>query len=263
MAGALPRRGRLGRIGAITTIELPMAFIEAAAWQGPREGYAFKSGDLGLGYYAQQGDREYTFEAGTVTFTIETPCAQIYARTWPAGRLLARALCEGFPILPDVCKKRACEVGTGTGLVSIAALHCGAASVLATDLPEAMRLVQRNLNRVSSSTTGKIAAQPLIWGHPIAEMGPFDVLLLADCTYDRPLLEPLCTSLSSLAGAEGCTLILAHSCVHSVSPSEVFDMLAGIGCRLQRSEQFQQEGVDVLVAIFKIPPRRDTRGVHS
>ena len=154
--------------------------------------------------------------------------------------------------MPNICGKRVCEVGTGTGLVSIAASRCGAASVLATDLPEAMELVQRNLKRTWSSTAGKIAARPLVWGQPVTEVGPCDVILLADCTYQSELLEPLCMCLTSLAGAEGCTLILAHSCVHSVSPSELLETLAGKGYGLQRSEQLQHEGVDILVAIFWI-----------
>ena len=69
------------------------------------------------------------------------------------------------------------ELGAGTGLTSSVAAQLGA-SVVATELPEGIELLRRNLE---ANASGRAAARSLTWGTriPDADLHSYDVTVLA------------------------------------------------------------------------------------
>jgi len=104
-----------------------------------------------------------------------------WAFAWAGGQALARyvldnrALADGLNVL---------DLGAGSGLAGIAALKAGAARVLAADTdPFAVAAIGLNaaVNRVAMEATDRdlLAAPP----------APYDLLLVGDLFYERPLAE--------------------------------------------------------------------------
>jgi predicted nicotinamide N-methyase len=104
-----------------------------------------------------------------------------WAFAWAGGQALARHLLDS-PALVAGCS--VLDLGAGSGLAGIAALRAGAARVLAADTdPFALAAIALNAraNAVALETTDRdlLAAPP----------GPFDIVLVGDLFYERPLAE--------------------------------------------------------------------------
>ena len=65
-------------------------------------------------------------------------------RLWPTSLALSKYLCD-HPSL--VAGKRVVELGSGTGAVGIICAALGAASVTLTDMPDALDLIQQNVQQ--------------------------------------------------------------------------------------------------------------------
>lgn len=110
-----------------------------------------------------------------------TVAAPFWASAWIGGQALARF------ILDDpwtVRGRRVLDLGSGSGLVGIAAAKAGAADVTANDIdPYAMTAIGMNarLNRVSITTDNR----NLLSG----DADGFDVVLAGDALYDGPLAD--------------------------------------------------------------------------
>jgi predicted nicotinamide N-methyase len=104
-----------------------------------------------------------------------------WAFAWAGGQALARYVLDN----PAVAAGRAVlDLGAGSGLGAIAAAKTGAASVLAADVdPFALAAIALNaeVNAVAFATTGA----DLLTAPP----GPFDLLIVGDLFYERPLSE--------------------------------------------------------------------------
>jgi predicted nicotinamide N-methyase len=132
---------------------------------------------------------------------------------WSCGARLARHLCEH----PELVAGRRCvELGSGIGLVGAAAAAVGAASVLLTDVAEAVPLLERNAARVNAGLAEpRLRAQDLLWGEDEAiaraGAGAFDVVLGADVLYfqDAADVSKLVRTLERLL-APGGTVVLAY-----------------------------------------------------
>ena len=112
-----------------------------------------------------------------------------WAFAWAGGQALARyvldhpALVAGKPVL---------DIGSGSGLVGLAAAKAGAAHVLAADIDAFARaaiVLNAAANDLILSTT-----QDDMIGQP----GKWDIVLVGDLFYERPLAEKLLAWLSSL-----------------------------------------------------------------
>jgi predicted nicotinamide N-methyase len=104
-----------------------------------------------------------------------------WAFAWAGGQALARHLLDS-PALVAGCS--VLDLGAGSGLAGIAAMRAGAARVLAADTdPFALAAIALNAraNAVALETTDRdlLAAPP----------GPFDIVLVGDLFYERPLAE--------------------------------------------------------------------------
>jgi predicted nicotinamide N-methyase len=104
-----------------------------------------------------------------------------WAFAWAGGQALARHLLD-CPAL--VAGRSVLDLGAGSGLAGIAAMKAGATRVLAADTdPFALAAIALNAraNAVALEATDRdlLAAEP----------GPFEVVLVGDLFYERPLAE--------------------------------------------------------------------------
>jgi predicted nicotinamide N-methyase len=112
-----------------------------------------------------------------------------WAFAWAGGQALARYVLDN-PMI--VAGKRVLDIGSGSGLVGLAAAKAGAASVLAADIDSfacaAIRLNARANGCVITATQDDLIGAPNAW----------DVILIGDLFYERPLAERLLAWLTPL-----------------------------------------------------------------
>ncbi len=86
--------------------------------------------------------------------------------------------------------KRVLELGSGTGLLGISCALSGASSVVVTDLPYVLPLIEKNVNSAVVQET--VAVFEWDWNNPRPVFDselPFDVIVAADVVYDPEKLE--------------------------------------------------------------------------
>jgi len=112
-----------------------------------------------------------------------------WAFAWAGGQALARYVLDNPAI---VAGKRVLDIGAGSGLVALAAARAGAASVLAADIDAfacaAVRLNASANNCAVTTTQDDLIGAPNAW----------DVILVGDLFYERPLAERLLAWLTPL-----------------------------------------------------------------
>eukprot|EP01060_Flectonema_neradi_P020789 TRINITY_DN2829_c0_g1_i1.p1 TRINITY_DN2829_c0_g1~~TRINITY_DN2829_c0_g1_i1.p1 ORF type:complete len:216 (+),score=27.72 TRINITY_DN2829_c0_g1_i1:51-698(+) len=99
---------------------------------------------------------------------------------WDAAVPFAEWLCDNKEIIQN---KRVIELGSGTGLVGLAAAKLGA-KVTLTDLPTELPLLQYNADQHKDIP---VNVCPCSWGNKehISKLGTFDIILVSDCLYGR------------------------------------------------------------------------------
>jgi len=112
-----------------------------------------------------------------------------WAFAWAGGQALARYILD-HP--QTVAGKRVLDIGSGSGLVAIAAAKAGAASVLAADI-DAFSTAAIGLNAAANGATVSVTQDDLI-----GVEGDWDVILVGDLFYERPLAERLLAWLRTL-----------------------------------------------------------------
>jgi predicted nicotinamide N-methyase len=112
-----------------------------------------------------------------------------WAFAWAGGQALARYLLDH----PEtVAGKRVLDIGAGSGLVAIAAGKAGAASVLAADI-DVFSCAAIKLNAAANNCAILVTQHDLI-----GSAGDWDVILVGDLFYERPLAEGLLAWLGKL-----------------------------------------------------------------
>jgi predicted nicotinamide N-methyase len=112
-----------------------------------------------------------------------------WAFAWAGGQALARYVLD-HPEM--VAGKRVLDIGAGSGLVGLAAARAGAASVLAADI-DAFACAAIRLNACANGRDIAVTQDDLI-GAALA----WDVILVGDLFYERPLAERLLAWLGPL-----------------------------------------------------------------
>jgi predicted nicotinamide N-methyase len=105
-----------------------------------------------------------------------------WAFAWPGGQALARYILDH----PDlVVGKRVLDFGAGSGLVALAAAMAGARHVIAADIdPFAVAAISRNAK--ANTLTVEVVDNDMIGSRE-----RFDLILIGDMCYERPLAERL------------------------------------------------------------------------
>jgi predicted nicotinamide N-methyase len=122
-----------------------------------------------------------------------------WAFAWAGGQALARHVLDN-PALVAGCS--VLDLGAGSGLAGIAAMKAGAATVLAADTdPFALAAIALNAeaNAVALGATGRDLLATRLAG--------FDLVLVGDLFYERPLAERVLAFLEA-ARAEGAAVLV-------------------------------------------------------
>jgi predicted nicotinamide N-methyase len=105
-----------------------------------------------------------------------------WAFAWAGGQALARYILDNKNV---VAGKSVLDFGSGSGLVGIAAVKAGARSVLSADIDK-YAVAAIALNAQANGVTITTTTDDLIGGD-----GDWDVILIGDMCYERPLAEKL------------------------------------------------------------------------
>lgn len=112
-----------------------------------------------------------------------------WAFAWAGGQALARYVLDH----PEIVRgKRVLDIGAGSGVVGLAAMKAGAASVLAADI-DAFACAAIRMNAQANTCTIAVTEED-----KIGTAGPWDVILVGDLFYERPLAERLLAWLTPL-----------------------------------------------------------------
>jgi predicted nicotinamide N-methyase len=139
-----------------------------------------------------------------------------WAFAWAGGQALARYLLDNPAIVAGRC---VLDLGSGSGLVAIGAAKAGAARVLAGDI-DAFAVTAIGLNCSANMVTVEVTGDDLLDASP----GEFDVVLIGDLFYERPLAERV-LAFAEAVRARG-ALVLAGDPRRSYFPPNRFQRLA-------------------------------------
>ena len=146
-----------------------------------------------------------------------------WAFAWAGGQALARYLLDN----PDLVRGAAVlDFGAGSGLVAIAAVLCGA-SALAADI-DIFATAATALNAAANGCEGLETTNDDLIGGDIG----WDVILVGDMCYERPLAERLIAWLQRAAAA-GKTVLLGDP-GRSYFPKSGLEKLIGYGVAVSR-----------------------------
>ncbi|TLD38628.1 hypothetical protein E2P81_ATG01171 [Venturia nashicola] len=139
---------------------------------------------------------------GYVDLTLHEPSLtedHLGFKTWASSYMLAKRMCSMDLPSPRNGRHRILELGSGTGLVGLAAAAVLKADVLLTDLPEIEANLSKNVLQnldILEFEGGSATTAVLDWADPrlvdgsssvgtntLASHGPFPIILAADCMY--------------------------------------------------------------------------------
>jgi predicted nicotinamide N-methyase len=121
-----------------------------------------------------------------------------WAFAWAGGQALARYILDHPSV---VAERSVLDFGAGSGLVAIAAAKAGARGVIAADI-DAFAIAAIKLNAEANAVELQTTGEDLI-----GRDRRWDVILLGDMCYERPLAERLLEWLRALA-VGGTTVLL-------------------------------------------------------
>ena len=241
---------------------------------------------------------ELTLGGGRVVLSLEqAPCVSAeHARAakagsdgsctastvWDAGIVLAAMVYEQFMLIraaeedaTDFSRRRCLDLGSGTGIVGLAAAASGGFSqVVLTDMPSVVPLLERNVERNRSELVhdGRCGLESvsLRWDdaaelRSVAALGPYELIVGGDLLYRPQVVEPLLAALRALVGRHT-TVLLAASLQHSPETIDLFvDAAATAGFAVERlgtgcqSADAQSDEVKLL----RLTRRKGTKGTGS
>ena len=145
---------------------------------------------------------------------------------WNSKSDLARILQLSAPRGPRIL-----ELGSGCGIAgSHLADLCPNSEVLFTDLPDAMDILNHNVNRAESfSSRSKLATAVLDWEEPLPDSlaeQRFDLVILSDCTYNSGSIPGLVKTLGSIARTSPDAVVVVSLKVRHDSEAIFFDLMA-------------------------------------
>jgi predicted nicotinamide N-methyase len=154
-----------------------------------------------------------------------------WAAAWPGGQALARAVLDE-PVRVAGC--RVLDLGSGSGLVAVAAVLAGARHVLASDVDPFSRTAV-GVNAGLNGVTGISVTGDVLDGEPPA----VDVVLAGDVCYDREMTERVLPFLDR-ARARGCEVLVGdpgrpHLPQQGLEPVAAYDVPETEGPGMRRT----------------------------
>ena len=142
---------------------------------------------------------------------------------------------EGLPLVEQTIgaatfkKLNVIELGSGCGIVGISlAQSIPDCDVLLTDLPEAREIAERNIRCANPAMGSKVSFLELDWEKPLpatVASKSFDLILIADCTYNIDSGPSLVRTLRSLVLKTSKSIILLAMKVRHESELGFFDLM--------------------------------------
>lgn len=187
------------------------------------------------------------------------------AVVWDSGVVLAKFLehAADSGLLPALRGgARAVDLGAGCGLVSAVAALLGA-RVVATDLPDRVRLLRKNLEENVGDGDGVATVAELVWGdeyevEPELLDPPPELVLGSDVVYSEEAVGDLLATLSRLAGPDTTVLLAGELRNDVVVECFVEAAMAEfeIGCIEQEQwhPDFRTNRVAIFILVKKSPP---------
>lgn len=163
-----------------------------------------------------------------------------WAFAWAGGQALARYVLDNPGL---VAGKQVLDIGSGSGLVGLAAAKAGAAHVLTADI-DAFACAAIRLNATANHLP-LTATQDDMIGQP----GNWDIILVGDLFYERPLAEKLLTWLHSL----GCAALLGDP-GRSYFPKSGVEKLATFAVQTTRDLEDREIRETSVYRLVKSPP---------
>ncbi|KAF5738160.1 protein-lysine methyltransferase METTL21B-like [Tripterygium wilfordii] len=181
---------------------------------------------------AEETQRHYIRSIDSTVVIRQLPFEGLSFQLWPAATTLVTLL-DNHRVDPtnialsrtlstvskglDHPKINILELGSGTGLVGIAAASILGANVTVTDLPHVISNLEFNIEANADILTlqgGSVRAKPLRWGEAedVEKIGrDYDLIMASDVVYHQHLFEPLIETLRLLLGGEErMVFVMAH-----------------------------------------------------
>lgn len=153
------------------------------------------------------------------------------ATVWDAGVVLAEWIGSRPPPLAARAGGTVLDLGSGTGVVGLAAAASGAyRRVVLTDLLSVVPLLEANAHANSDALRADVHVLPLRWGcaddeERVRALGPYDVVVGGDLLYRPQVVQPLLAALSAVCSPQT-VIVLAASMLHSPETLRLFSSSA-------------------------------------
>lgn len=170
--------------------------------------------DAGVGTNGPPPRQIELADDGPSVMVMQEFCGTTGPQVWDAGIVLLRFLATAPVAAVLATHPRVVELGSGTGVVGIAAAALGG-KVTMTDLPEMLPLLRHNafLNaELVTSARGSVSAVELRWGGSAipAELADPELVLLSDCVFETAAATLLVRTLEQLCTQSNTTVLLAN-----------------------------------------------------
>lgn len=154
------------------------------------------------------------------------------------------------------------ELGSGCGTVGIAfAQAIPNCEVHLTDLPEAEAIINTNITAMIPAHGSKVVFEILDWEKDLpstVRQRGFDLILVADCTYNPGSAPALVRTLDSLLTTSSEAIIILATKVRHPSEAVFFDLMMDAGVT-----EIEQTGIPLpMSGVATSPERPSTVDVH-
>lgn len=153
------------------------------------------------------------------------------------------------------------ELGAGCGIVGITLsqfFNANLSHVILTDLPEASDILTQNLSSSTLSLSSPPTHQVLDWSSslpPNIAATKWDIVLVADCTYNPDVVPDLVKTLESIGQGNGDVLVLLAMKVRHESEMVFFDLMRDSGWMVKEKCSIElpvlgDEGQEIEIFVF-------------
>ncbi|TID27454.1 S-adenosyl-L-methionine-dependent methyltransferase [Venturia nashicola] len=191
---------------------------------------------------SKSAERRFTPMSNRTLSIWEETGESIARHLWDGGLALSAYLdrmvalqAEGIPLVEQTLsaatykRLHVIELGSGCGIVGITlAQTIPDCNILLTDLPEAAEIAQRNIENVFPAMGSSVSFQSLNWEDPLpkkVQARTYDLIMLADCTYNSDSSPALVRTLSALQKKSPKAVILIAMKVRHPSEDVFFDLM--------------------------------------